>query len=111
MTDSEDIHLEIIDPATLCMSTGLYDEEGSLVFENDILQGEALKENGSAVNYKKLVSFRDGTFYVSPDKYICNNIRNILSPTQKEAKTKAKCRVIGNIYDPDYHESRKGAVI
>jgi uncharacterized phage protein (TIGR01671 family) len=94
---------------TLCMSTGLYDQTGKAVFENDVLQGKALDSTGKEIaSYLKLVSLRDGTFYVSPDKHIGNNIKDFLSDSIAGAEDKARCKVIANIYDPDYSASRKG---
>lgn len=98
-----------VNEETLCMSTGLYDQTGKAVFENDVLQGEVFDANGKEIErYLKLVSLRDGTFYVSPDKHIGNSIKDFLSDTEKGAEIKAKCKVIANIHDPDYSDSGKG---
>lgn len=94
---------------TLCMSTGLYDKTGKMVFENDVLQGIVLDNGKEVERFLKLVSLKDGTFYVSPDKLVGNNIRDFLSNSQTGAE--AKCNVIANIYDPDYSESGKGKMI
>lgn len=97
---------------TLCMSTGLFDREGKLVFENDVLKGQVFGDKGNEMErYLKLVSFRDGLFYVLPDPYVGDNIRDFLSPIQADAEKKAKCVVVANIHDADYHESRKGALL
>lgn len=99
-------------PETLCMGTGLYDVNSVEVYENDVLHGIALGTNGRELErYLKLVDLRDGTFYVLPDPYVGNNIRDFLSPTQADAKDKAKCSVVANIHDEDYKESKKGAIL
>ncbi len=103
--NEEDVKTEVREE-TLSMSTGLYDSNGKLVFENDVLKGEVPGKE----RYLKLVSLKNGCFYVLPDKLIGNNISDFLS-VSSSIKNDAKCEVIANIHDPDYTESKKGALI
>ena len=87
-----------VKPDTLCMCTGLYDKNRTLVFENDVLKGEV----GKLEKFLKLVSLRNGTLYVTPSKYIGNNLDDFLYKDPLEAENYCKVEVIANIYDPDY---------
>lgn len=109
--DGATVNLSEIDSKTLCMSTGLYDKNGILVFENDVLKGEIKKENGYKEKCLKLVSRKDGTFYVSPNRYIGNTLTCFLHEDPTTAEMQGRFEVIANIYDPNYEESGKGRMI
>jgi len=83
-----------IDPETLCQCTGLRDSEGSLIYENDILEIETLDGNMIGnVYYQELIP----SFRVWLPKYT-TTIPALMSLAEQTGK---KVRVIGNKWDKE----------
>ena len=51
---ASDLYALEIDPSTICWCTGLMDDEGTLIFENDVL---SLKDEISKCEWKAVVKF------------------------------------------------------
>lgn len=52
--DGEDITFYTVDPSTICQCTGLKDDDGTLIFENDVL---SLKDEINECEWKAVVKF------------------------------------------------------
>lgn len=87
-------HSGWIDPKTLCQCTGIRDSDGQLIYENDILEIEALDENKTGqVYYQEL----DCSFRVWLPLYT-TSIQALMSLAEM---TNKKVRVIGNKFDKE----------
>lgn len=82
-----------VDEETIGQFTGLYDKNGTEIYEGDIVRWS---RNGRLY----LVKFTSGMFYASIDKFeknICGGFP--LHAMTDNEENRYKCEVIGNIYD------------
>ena len=88
-----------IDPKTICQCTGIRDSDGRLIYENDILEIEALDENKTGqVYYQEL----DCSFRVWLPLYT-TSIQALMSLAEMTSK---KVRVIGNKFDKEVENDK-----
>lgn len=98
-----------IDPPTICQCTGLKDDNGTPIFENDML---SLTDKVNDYEWKAVVKFGNpnaeyawGWWLIPLTK--CDANKDILLWIETELNT-IECRVIGNIFDnPELLESEE----
>lgn len=103
-----------IDPGTLCQYTGLTDENGKRIWENDIVSNKwCFARGNSIVRYGEYKDFH------MPEKYKCGNLGFYLCHVDKSDLAcvrkdmmyyEGNCEIIGNIFDnPELLEEDGGA--
>ena len=85
-----------VDIKTLCQCTGLNDDEGILIYENDILRAERVNYDGICESYILIVRYKDGYFYVCD---IEDEESNLNKPLSYACESYVK--VIDNIHDKE----------
>lgn len=96
----DDINFYSVDPSTVCQCTGLKDDDGTLIFENDVL---SLKDEISKCEWKAVVKFGNpNSEYTWGWQLVpiteCDANKDILMWVETEMGY-MYCEVIGNIFD------------
>lgn len=96
----DDINFYSVDPSTICQCTGLKDDDGTLIFENDVL---SLKDEISKCEWKAVVKFGNpNSEYTWGWQLVpiteCDANKDILMWVETEMGY-MYCEVIGNIFD------------
>lgn len=96
----DDINFYSVDSSTVCQCTGLKDDDGTLIFENDVL---SLKDEISKCEWKAVVKFGNpNSEYTWGWQLVpiteCDANKDILMWVETEMGY-MYCEVIGNIFD------------
>ena len=91
-----DISKHTVNHDTICQCTGLHDDNGRLIFENDMLRCEIVNHEGILESYIVKVEWKDGCFYV---KDIEDELSNLSKPLKLACQSYLV--VIHNIHDKE----------
>ena len=114
LCNSDYIHVEIVDPDTVCQFTGFLDKNGKEIYDGDVLRsdeypysyGDKERDNYYAVVYYCEEGACFGTVTVkNPSSSVAGISDGILDDVEREMMKSFE--VIGNVHDPEWKQYRE----